>query len=256
MVKPDIPDTLVDESSPTLSPPREPKHNVIHIGIRTDSFSHKHDDYVLHVHAFDYTGYRLTNGYYHLFMSHDTVQKMVSIPETPVVVVPDVEIDLPIKQVKPAVYTGDYEVELQYPAGLSVIHVPLKVDGVRLISDVMRLFGDNLVYLISFDSANQEFIPHYRATDSDREFDGQEAFIVYFQESFSITLKGKALDILVDFGNEYNLIGFPRQREGKLTGWPVALGFEIGRLDIRTELQRGVWFHNNTAPCLSFRGGG
>ena len=37
------------------------------------------------------------------------------------------------------VYTGDYEVELQYPAGLSVIHVPLKVDGVTLISDVMRL---------------------------------------------------------------------------------------------------------------------
>ena len=117
VVKPDIPDTLVDESSPTLSPPREPKHNVIHIGIRTDSFSHKHDDYVLHVHAFDYTGYRLTNGYYHLFMSHDTVQKMVSIPETPVVVVPDVEIDLPIKQVKPAVYTGDYEVELAISCG-------------------------------------------------------------------------------------------------------------------------------------------
>ena len=61
-----------------------------------------------------------------------------------------------------------------------------------LISDVMRLFGDSLVYLISFDLANQEFITHGRVTDSDREFDGQEAFIIYLQEPYSITLTGKA----------------------------------------------------------------
>lgn len=70
------------------------------------------------------------------------------------------------------------------PKGITLLHIPCQIDGVSRISDVMRVIGDGLFYLISLDAEAQEFSLHLPELPSinDREFGQHEAFIVVMRE--------------------------------------------------------------------------
>ena len=88
------PNTDTDTSTPTPEPPKpkpeppkpepEPEPESPPVPeIHTGSFTHQHDDFVLHLHTFRYTGNRLSDDYYHGFMNHDEVTRIVPEPEPP-----------------------------------------------------------------------------------------------------------------------------------------------------------------------------
>ena len=94
------------------------------------------------------------------------------------------------------------EFNLSVPAGISLIHVPLKVtavDGVaRTIESVADLYGilggeDNVIYLFTRDAQAEQWIGYFAPTSTDRKLTDDMGIITRLIESKEITISGAPL---------------------------------------------------------------
>ena len=138
---------------------------------------------------------------------------------------------------------GRYQASWTIPEGLSIIHIPLQVDGVTRISHLFALLGQAR-FLISINPESRMFESHWPLYPfwEDRDIKSYEAFIVSMSESAEIALEGKALHINVVFREGWNLIGFPRHRQGPIRNHGTTIGY-----------QNDAWiFDNEHAPGTGY----
>ena len=134
------------------------------------------------------------------------------VPEAP----PVVEVE-PVPEVVPERCI----VRTTLPAGITLFHVPCRVDGVNRITDVMRLLGDDLFYMLSLDAEAQRFdvhIPRY-AMENDRRFMEHEAFIVVMKKSVDLVLEGEKITSDIVLYEGFNLV------EGRDYGEHIAVSY-------------------------------
>ena len=115
------------------------------------------------------------------------------------------------------------EYTLSIPAGISLVHVPLRVtevDGVEQsiesISDLYEVLGgeDNVIYLFTRDAQAEQWVGYFNPTTStDRELTDDMGIITRLIKSVSIRLTGNPLGIdgnsTITLHRGVNLVGLP-----------------------------------------------
>ena len=128
--------------------------------------------------------------------------------------------------ITPTATGADIEYRLSIPAGISLIHVPLKVtavDGVaRTITSVSDLYDalggtSNVNFLITYDSRTQEwrsyFVPSDKGGTGDARLTDDKGVIASLRTPVSIRLRGSALGTngtsTITLNQDLNLVGLP-----------------------------------------------
>ena len=134
------------------------------------------------------------------------------------------------------------EFDLSLPAGLSLIHIPLKVravDGIAgTIESVSDLYdalggGDTVNFLITYDPATQAWFGYFGASDTgtsvDRELTEDMGILVGMLASASVRLAGDALGTdgmsTITLHQGANLVGLPL-RDSRITRVSDLFGLE------------------------------
>ena len=108
---------------------------------------------------------------------------------------------------------GYYRVSWTVPRGLSIIHIPLSIEGVTHISDIFELLEHKALYLVALE--DQEWVTYYDRywlyDREDRVFNQSEAFIVVMAEPVILEIVGEALGTELQINEGENLIGIPRK---------------------------------------------
>ena len=128
--------------------------------------------------------------------------------------------------ITPTATGADIEYRLSIPAGISLIHVPLKVtavDGVaRTITSVSDLYDalggtSNVNFLITYDSRTQEwrsyFVPSDKGGPGNARLTDDKGVIASLRTPVSIRLRGSALGTngtsTITLNQNLNLVGLP-----------------------------------------------
>ena len=94
------------------------------------------------------------------------------------------------------------------PRGITLFHIPCEIEGITRISDVMKMLGDDLFYILSLDAEAQRFDLHLPRLQSinDREFAEYEAFIVVMKRPTHLVLEGNVLTGDIELVEGFNLV--------------------------------------------------
>ena len=94
------------------------------------------------------------------------------------------------------------------PRGITLFHVPCEIEGITRISDVMKMLGDDLFYILSLDAEAQRFDLHLPRLPNlnDREFAEYEAFIVVMKRPTHLVLEGNVLTGDIELVEGFNLV--------------------------------------------------
>ena len=112
---------------------------------------------------------------------------------------------------------------LSLPAGISLIHIPLKVRAVNgvlrsveRVSDLYAALGgaDSVIYLYTRDSATQEWVGYFGDSDTgDRELTDDMGIVVLLIKEIAVQLGGDALGVdgvsAITLNPGINLVGLP-----------------------------------------------
>ncbi len=132
-----------------------------------------------------------------------------------------------------AATTGNVEFRLPIPAGIGLIHVPLKVNAVNgvartitSISDLYDILGgqSNVIYLFTRDSQTQQWIgylkPSDRGTAVDRQLTDDMGIITNLITPTPLRLRGSSLgtngNSIITLNPGINLVGVPL-RDSRIT---------------------------------------
>ena len=125
-----------------------------------------------------------------------------------------------------AAAAGNVEFRLSIPAGIGLIHVPLKVNAIggvartiTSISDLYNILGgqSNVIYLFTRDSQTQEWIgylkPSDRGTSKDKELTDDMGIITNLINEVTLRLRGSSLgtngNSTIRLNPGINLVGVP-----------------------------------------------
>ncbi|MDP3725236.1 MAG: DUF5011 domain-containing protein [Nanoarchaeota archaeon] len=127
-----------------------------------------------------------------------------------------------------------YEFTVVLPEGASILHVPLKVEGLERVSDLISLLGEKNVQvaIVAIEGKGVPFHPDVtaRGSDTDIKLESYTAVLLWMRQEVKTTFRGRKPEGRVELRKGWNFVGIPLKGAVKKVSDFAALSRDISHI--------------------------